>query len=278
MHVKYIVIKFQTPALTGKMGPRVCKRHFHMSDIIVTENNTRLKKDVLPKSDIRGDTDNNLIFCSSEGVNFPTNLANIAKNSPFIRRILQDWREEDQVILVDLDTKVLSIVLSLFYGISIPFKNRLCEEVKVALKLFEIDETLVRIEAKGKAQEKWEEENRTGNMSTAEVNHKVEEPPIIRTQSGKHIDCPFPDCGLSTKERRTFLKHLCDHHFKDEIEHLMKGRKSETACSHQDCQFSTKSIDNRNLRHHIAITHKHINVFFVNRFPRSPLIKKLKLT
>ncbi len=276
MHLKYIVIKFQTPALTGKMGPRVCKRHFHTTDIIVNENSTRLKKDVLPKSDIRGDTDNNLIFCSSEGVNFPTNLANIAKNSPFIRRILEDWREEDQVILVDLDTRVLSIVLNLFYGISIPFKKILYEKVKDALKLFEIDETLVRIEAEGK--EKGEKENRTENMSTAEVNYDDEEPPIIRTQSGKQIDCPFPDCSFSTKERRIFLKHLCDHHFKEEIEDLMKGRKSETTCSHQDCQFSTKSIDNRNLRHHIAITHKHINVFFVNKFPKSPLIKKLKLT
>ena len=276
MHLKYIVIKFQTPALTGKMGPRVCKRHFHTTDIIVNENSTRLKKDVLPKSDIRGDTDNNLIFCSSEGVNFPTNLANIAKNSPFIRRILEDWREEDQVILVDLDTRVLSIVLNLFYGISIPFKKILYEKVKDALKLFEIDETLVRIEAEGK--EKGEKENRTGNMSTAEVNYDDEEPPIITTQSGKQIDCPFPDCSFSTKERRIFLKHLCDHHFKEEIEDLMKGRKSETTCSHQDCQFSTKSIDNRNLRHHIAITHKHINVFFVNKFPKSPLIKKLKLT
>ena len=203
----------------------------------------------------------------------PTNAANIAKNSPFIRRILQDWREEAQVIFVDLDHKVLSIVISLFYAISIPFNKTLYENVKTALKIFEIDENLVTIV---KANKIGEEEDTTANVSKVAVNHEEKKPSIYRTRKG--IDCPFEDCSTSSSQRHIFLKHLCDHHFKDEIEDLMKGRETDTGCVHQDCEFSTKSSDNRNLRHHIAIKHKYINTFFVKRFPESPLIKELKLT
>ena len=229
----------------------------------------------MPKSDIAlSDTDNDLIFCSNDGFKYPTNAANIAKNSPFIRRILQDWREEAQVVLVDLDYKVLSTVLSLFYAISIPFNRNLIEEVKKALKIFEIDETLVTI---AEVQKTGEEEDTNSNVSAAEEVHDEEkQPSVCRTR--KEIECPFENCSTSARQRHIFLKHLCDHHFKDEIEDLMKGRKSDTGCVHQDCEFSTKSSDNRNLRHHIAIKHKYINTFFAKRYPKSPLIKELKLT
>ena len=261
MNVGIIVINFQAPSLTGKRGPRICKSHFNTTDIIVKDNTSRLLKEALPKSDITlSDTDNNLVFYSSDGVKFPTNAANIAKNSPFIRRILQDWREESQVILVDLDHKVLSIVLSLFYAISIPFSKSLIEKVKNALEIFEIDESLVTI---AKAHKTGEEEYT--NVSTAEEgNDEEKQPSVSRTR--KEIECPFENCSSSSKQRHIFLKHLCDHHFKDEIEELMKGRKSDTGCLHQDCQFSTQSSDNRNLRHHIAIKHKYTNTFLLKSF------------
>ena len=276
MHVEFIVIQFQAPTRTGNMGPRICKRHFNTHDIIVKENRTRLKKDVLPKSDKSCDIDNDLIFIStSDGTHFPTNAANVAKDSPYIRRILQDFREETQVILIDLDSKALSIVLGLFYAINIPFNITVIEKVKNALKLFEIDESLVTI---SNAKETGKEENSTGNISKGKDNHQDEQQPINMIQTGKDIDCPFQDCCMSFKEKRIFLKHLCDYHFKVEIEELMQRRKSDTSCFHQDCQFSTQSSDNRNLRHHIAIKHKYINNFFANKFPESPLIKILKLT
>lgn len=269
------MIKFQAPNQVGNMGPRICKSHFNTTDIIVKENSTRLKKNALPKCDIKCDIDNDLIFCSSDGVKFPTNAVYVAKDSPFIRRILPDWREEDQVILIDLDSKVLSIVLGLFYDISFPFNKKLCEKVLHSLKLFEIDEGLVTIT---NTKETGMEENSTGNISKTKDNHEDEQQPINMIQTGKIIDCPFQDCCMSFKEKRIFLKHLCDYHFKGEIEELLKGRKSDTSCFHQDCQFSTQSSDNRNLRHHIAIKHKYINNFFANKFPESPLIKILKLT
>ena len=136
----------------------------------------------MPKSDITSDVDNNLVFCSSDGMKIPTNAANIAKNSPFIRRILQDWREEAQVIFVDLDHKVLSIVISLFYAISIPFNKTLYENVKTALKIFEIDENLVTIV---KANKIGEEEDTTANVSTVAVNHEEKKPSTFNLQNQK---------------------------------------------------------------------------------------------
>ena len=112
----------------------------------------------------------------------PTNAANIAKNSPFIRRILQDWREEAQVIFVDLDHKVLSIVISLFYAISIPFNKTLYENVKTALKIFEIDENLVTIV---KANKIGEEEDTTANVSKVAVNHEEKKPSTFNLQNQK---------------------------------------------------------------------------------------------
>ena len=258
------------------MGPRVCQSHFNTTDIIVKENKTRLKKDTLPKSDIKGDVDKNLIFISTrDGMSFPTHSGNVAAYSPYIRRILQDWREEDQVILVDLDSKVLTIVLSLFYGISIPFIKTVIEELKDALKLFEIDETLVTIAI---TKETGEKEKSIDNITTAEaeVNHEDEQQPINRIHTKKHIDCPFQDCCLSYEQKHLFLKHLCDH-FKNEIEEMMKQRKLLTSCAHQDCQFTTKSNDIRGLRYHYAIKHKHVHALFANSFPNNPLIKELKL-
>ena len=147
----------------------------------------KLKKDTLPKSDIRGEH-SNLIFCSSDGVQFPANVANVAKNSPLIRRVLKDWREreEDQVIFIDLDSKALSTVLDLFYNISIPFEQKLTEKVKTALKLFEIDETLVTIAI---TKETGEKEKSIDNITTAEaeVNHEDEQQPINRIHTNGTI-------------------------------------------------------------------------------------------
>ena len=218
--------------------------------------------------------DSNLIFCSSDGVSFPTNAANVAKNSPLIRRVLQDWREEDQVIVVDLDSKALSTVLNLFYAVSIPFEQKFTEKVKAALKLFEIDETLITISSSREQ----EEEDDGDTEAVAEVNNEDDQSTSKRTQEERKIECPFTSCNVSARQRHTFLKHLCDHHFKKEISELMKGTTSDRSCPHAECQFTTKSCEKRNLRHHIAIKHQHINVFFANTFPKHPLIKKLKLT
>ena len=217
-----------------------------------------------------------MIFCSSDGINFPTNAANVAKNSPLIRRVLKEWRE-DQVIYVDVESKALSIILSLFYGISIPFKGTLNQKVKDALKLFEIDDSAVRIVK----QEKETGEKEDLNVE-AKVNHEDEHEQPASTvntiQTRTHIDCPFPNCSVSSKQKNIFLKHLCDKHFKDELENLMKEVTSERSCAHEDCEFQTHSNNKRNLRYHIAIKHKHINILFANKFPENPLIKELKLT
>ena len=233
----------------------------------------KLKKDTLPKSDIRGEH-SNLIFCSSDGVQFPANVANVAKNSPLIRRVLKDWREreEDQVIFIDLDSKALSTVLDLFYNISIPFEQKFTEKVKTALKLFEIDETFVTISS---SREKGEEDD-GDTEAVEEVNNEDDQATSKRIHEERNIECPFTGCNISPKQRHTFLKHLCDHHFKKEISELMIG--SDRSCPHPECQFTTKSCEKRNLRHHLAIKHKHINVFFANTFPKHPLIEQLKLT
>ena len=213
--------------------------------------------------------DSNLIFCSNDGVSFPTNAANVAKNSPLIRRVLQDWRDEDQVVVVDLDSKALSTVLNLFYAVSIPFEQKFTEKVKTALKLFEIDETLITISR---------EEGEQDDVAVAEVNNEDDQSTSKSNQEERKIECPFTGCNVSPRQRHTFLKHFCDHHFKKEISKLLKGTASDRSCPHAECQFTTQSCEKRNLRHHIAIKHKHINVFFANTFPKHPLIEKLKLT
>ena len=219
--------------------------------------------------------DDNLTFCSNDGVQIPVNTAYVAKNSPLIRRELKDWseREENHVVVVDLDSKALSTVLGLFYGVSIPFEQEFTEKVKTALKLFEVDQTLVEISS---SREQGEEDDGNGNTeSVAKASNEEDQSTSKRIQEEQKIECPFSGCQVSTRQRHTFLKHLSDHHFKKELSELLKG--CDRSCPHPECQFSTQSCDKRNLRHHLAIKHKHINVFFVNTFPKHPLIKKLNL-
>ena len=78
---------------------------------------------------------------------------------------------------------------------------------------------------------------------------------MAKTAPSSTLPCPICDVWL---KRRDYEEHVVDRHLSDELtEHAQKVTSGQNYCSLCDLGFNTKADVGR----HIALSHKHLNVF-----------------
>ena len=134
-----ILLKCRTPDTAGYTGPRLCSKPFSPSDIIVTDNSTKLRRSALPKREKSQETESyiskDILLVSRDGVHFPSNSSNLARRSPLIRNLLGDCPLEVTTILVDIESTILDTVLELLNESSPTFTSRLFDSLTQFKKL-----------------------------------------------------------------------------------------------------------------------------------------------
>ena len=230
------LITILTPA-PGMNGPRLCSAHFSPNDIIVTEATTRLRKNALPKREKSQSSNisNDVLLVSRDGVLFPSNSSNLARRSPMIRNLLGDCPSEETTIIMDIEATILNTVLELLNESSPTFPLRLYESVIEALKIFQIEQ-FVRVDEvrslpkelskqrkrRVPAREKVKgREDGTSNFDKIQVEVEYEDSSKAKDSvdfKNHIIDCPYTGCQKKIKGKRSFLRHLCVIHHKNDLE------------------------------------------------------------
>ena len=256
-----ILLKCRTPDTTGYTGPRLCSKHFSPSDIIVTDNSTKLRRSALPKREKSQETESyiskDILLVSRDGVHFPSNSSNLARRSPLIRNLLGDCPLEVTTILVDIESTILDTVLELLNESCPTFPSRLYDSVIEALEIFQIADFVLVEEVESLPRKLCKQGKRRtqaqGLEDGANNIHKI-------------IDCPYNDCQKKLKGKRSFLKHLCLIHHRSELESRiiqMKGGKFK--CPQEKCNLD--SMNRGFVISHYGIRHNVINQLLAKSFP-----------
>ena len=256
-----ILLKCRTPDTTGYTGPRLCSKHFSPSDIIVTDNSTKLRRSALPKREKSQETESyiskDILLVSRDGVHFPSNSSNLARRSPLIRNLLGDCPLEVTTILVDIESTILDTVLELLNESSPTFPSRLFDSVQEALEIFQIADFVLVEEVKSMPRKLCKQRKRRTTAQGLEDG---------ANNIDKIIDCPYNDCQKKLKGKRSFLKHLCLIHHRSELESRiiqMKGGKFK--CPQEKCNLD--SVNKGFVISHYGIRHNVISQFLAKSFP-----------
>ena len=274
-----ILLKCKTPGTTGKTGPRLCSNHFLPSDIIVTDNSTKLRSSALPKRE-KSQTSyisNDLLLVSRDGVQFPSNSSNLARRSPLIRNLLGDCPLEVTTILVDIESTILDTVLELLNESCPTFPSRLFDSVQEALEIFQIADFVLVEEVKSEPRKLCKQrKRRTRGLEDGANNiDKIQDEDEVGYKEGnssmaqamnENIDCPYKDCQKKLKGKSSFMKHLCLIHHRNELESkIIKMEGGKFKCPQEKCNLD--SMNKRFVISHYGIRHNVISQFLAKSFP-----------
>ena len=275
-----ILLKCRTPDTTGKTGPRLCSAHFSPSDIVVTDNSTKLRSSALPKREklqASDDISNDILLVSRDRVQFPSNSSNLARRSPLIRNLLGDCPLEETTILIDIESTILHIVLELLNESSPTFHSRLYESVKLALEIFQLAEFVLVEEVRSLPRKLGKQrkrrtlaqglEDRTTNFDKTQDEVEYEDGNTSMTKAKyDNIDCPYVGCQKKLKGRNSFLRHLCLIHHRNELEsRIIKLESGKFKCPQEKCTLD--SLNKGFIISHYGIRHNVIIQFLAKNFP-----------
>ena len=276
-----ILLKCKTPDTTGRSGPRLCSEHFSPSDIIVTDNSTKLRSSALPKREKSQASESciskDILLVSRDGVHFPSNSINLARRSPLIRNLLGDCPSEVTTIVVDIESTILDIVLELIHESCPIFPSRLYDSVKEALEIFQVADFVVIEEVKSMPRKLCKKRKRktpaqgledgANNIDKVqdEVGYKEANASMAQAKND-NIDCPYEDCQKKLKGKSSFLNHLCLIHHKNELEsRIIKIKGSKFKCPQDKCNL--ESMNKGFVISHYGIRHNVIRQFLAKSFP-----------
>ena len=276
-----ILLRCRTPDTTGCTGPRLCSEHFSPSDIIVTDNSTKLRRSALPrreKSQARESyISKDILLVSSDCVHFPSNSTNLARRSPLIRNLLGDCPLEVTTIIVDIESTILDTVLELLSEGCPTFPSRLFDSVKEALEMFQIEDFVLFEEVKSMPRKLCKPRKRqtparglkdgANNIDQIqdEVGYKEGNASMAEAKND-NIDCPYNDCKKKLKGERSFLKHLCLIHHRNELESkIIKMKDGKYKCPQDKCNLD--STNKGFVISHYGIRHNVIRQLLSKSFP-----------
>ena len=269
----------QAPGKVGHFGPRLCLKHFSEDDVIRTKiGGVRLKPNACPLSTSSNPNvvTNDMILVSGQGIHIPTNTSLMAAISPIMKDILyynhEHYEENTKMLLQDYSTETIEAFLELVHLENVCLTGPQLDDIRNLISDLGIDQdffSVSPIEDTSEYLSRYLSNGESSAVTFPDQEDSSLSKEVERSLMKEKVKCPFDSCGLEYTTRRLFFKHLVNTHMHDELMKQIpqRGEDGVTKCPFQDCNFESKSPDQRCMLDHYSIIHKIVDEKFVTMFP-----------